>query len=211
MTTATERQILEQEIGRLQDEGYDVFVKPRPPVAPAFLRDFVPDAIALGPRRNIVLEVQNRDSAANPRLREIARLVQEQPGWELRLVWIEPLPGAGPLRVQAKAEISRAIDEVAKLLRDGSPRAAFLLGWAALEASSRAVETETFARPQTPGRLIEILGREGYVGPSMANALRRLSEKRNQLVHGVLDADVTRADVDTVLDVLASLLGKVAA
>lgn len=210
MTTSAQQQILEQAIGRLRDEGYEVFTNPRPPIAPAFLSGFVPDAIALGRDKNIVLEVSEADRTS-PRLKEVAAIVREQPNWELRMLWIDPVAAANALPVQSRPIIDRSIGEIVRLRREGLNQASFLLGWATLEALSRAIETDEFARPQTPGRLVEILGREGYVGPSVANALRRLSEKRNRLVHGVLDAEVTAADVDLLLGVLSGLVERVAA
>src|SRR5215468_3752900 len=55
--TVIEEQVLQREIARLESEGYDVFVQPSAPLVPEFLGDYVPDALATGNGKKIVLEV----------------------------------------------------------------------------------------------------------------------------------------------------------
>jgi uncharacterized protein YutE (UPF0331/DUF86 family) len=62
-----------------------------------------------------------------------------------------------------------------------------------------------FERPQTPGRLVQVLASEGYVTPSEADKLRGLAEKRNKLVHGELRTRISEADVAQMTDILSTL------
>jgi len=43
------RQLIEQLIPRLEAEGYTVYLHPLPEFLPTFMKDYIPDAIALGP------------------------------------------------------------------------------------------------------------------------------------------------------------------
>jgi uncharacterized protein YutE (UPF0331/DUF86 family) len=77
--------------------------------------------------------------------------------------------------------------------------AALLLAWAALEASARANAPETFSRPQSTARLVEVLANEGQITPSEADRLRDISRKRNLLAHGDFQ---TAVSADEVLELL---------
>jgi len=65
---------------------------------------------------------------------------------------------------------------------------------------------DKLVRPQTPGRLVEVLASEGYVTPSETDRLRTVIATRNQIVHGGLQAKVSPKDVRSFLSVLNMLL-----
>ncbi|MBV8924915.1 MAG: hypothetical protein JOZ74_06045 [Bradyrhizobium sp.] len=70
--TDSEEQVLQHEVARLESEGYDVFLQPRAALVPEFLGDHVPDAVATGNGKKIVLEVVRSSNAENDRLKEVA-------------------------------------------------------------------------------------------------------------------------------------------
>lgn len=211
MTSATEREILDHEVERLRAEGYDVFVDPGPSLVPDFLGSYRPDAVAELEGRKIALEVASRTGASQEKLGEVAAIFERHPEWEFRVVWAEPAAGAKPLPVQTKDQIRAAIAEIEKLRSQSHFRPSFLLGWAALEAAARAVAEPRLGRAQTPGRLVQVLGEEGYLTPDETDAMRSLVEKRNHLVHGTLDAPVSGEDVDALVRALEAVTAEIAA
>lgn len=211
MMVSAEREILQREVERLAAEGFDVFLEPGPALAPSFAGGYLPDAIAIGKGRRIALEVSNRSDATEKKLSGVAALFGSHPDWEFRVVWAEPTVVAQRLPVQTKAEIGTAIKEIKKLRDEGYLRPAFLLAWATFEATARAVAHAEFERPQTPGRVVQVLGREGFLTPDEADELRALTQKRNTLVHGGLDADVSAGDVDRMVRALEEIAKEVSA
>jgi len=211
MTSATEREILERELARLSADGYDVFVTPGPSIVPDFLEGYVPDAIAFGKGRKVALEVASANSATTQRLDRIATLFKAHDDWDFRVIWVAPNADVSPLPTQSLNELRSTIAEIERLSRDGLFRPAFLLGWATFEAASRALVSSEFVRPQTPGRLVQVLAREGYLTPEEADSMREFAELRNRLIHGALDAKVGRNAVDGLLKVLQSVTADLAA
>jgi uncharacterized protein YutE (UPF0331/DUF86 family) len=109
------------------------------------------------------------------------------------------------LTLQSRETIAAHLKEVSQLLDAGFVEPAMLLSWAALEAIGRKLMAKELSRPQTPGRLIQILAREGYVTPDEADILRRLAETRNRFIHGVLTVEVSRLQVEAFVGILSSL------
>jgi hypothetical protein len=150
--TGSEQQVLQREVARLEAEGYDVFLQPRAPLVPEFLDDYVPEAVATGHGKKIVLEVAKPSKAGNDKLREVAARFAKQREWEFKLLLVSPTSPGESLPVQTDQAIDNALEEIERLRQDASAlRAAFLLAWATLEAEGRASIERTFDRPQTPG------------------------------------------------------------
>jgi uncharacterized protein YutE (UPF0331/DUF86 family) len=211
MTSTTEREILDHEVERLRAEGYDVYIDPGPSLVPDFLGSYRPDVVAKREDSRIALEVASRTDATQRKLGEVAAIFERHPEWEFRIVWAEPAAGAPRLPVQTKDQIRSAIAEIKKLRGQKHFRASFLLGWSAFEAAARAVAETRFERAQTPGRLVQVLGEEGYLTPNEADAMRSLTEKRNRLVHGTLDAPINGEDVDQLVRALEAVTAEIAA
>lgn len=213
----TEIGILTQVVPELQAQGYDVFVRPTPTVIPSFLGDYQPDAIAIrtaknaASDKNLVIEVSKEASGRQKRLDQVAKLVADHAGWELRIIWISPATTFDAMRVQSAEAIADRIEEVKRLASDGHAAAALLLGWAILEAQARSLETEKFQRPQTSGRLVQTLAANGHLTPDEADTLRPIAYKRNTLAHGDLAEEVSRHDVDELIRILLTLQGLVPA
>jgi hypothetical protein len=211
MTSTTEREILDHEVERLRAEGYDVYVHPGPSLVPDFLGAYLPDAVAIRDDSRVALEIASRTGASQTRLEDVAAIFKRHPEWEFRIIWAEPVVGAPRLPVQTKDEIRAAIQEIKNLRSQRHFRPSFLLGWAAFEAAARAVAEARFERAQTPARLVQVLGEEGYLTPDETDAMRRLAEKRNHLVHGTLDVPVNGEDVDQLLRALEAVTDEIAA
>jgi hypothetical protein len=206
MLDATETEILQQETQELISEGYDVYVHPRRPLVPSFLAGFVPDAIALRQDKNLVIEVSRKSPQAAKKLESLAALLQGRDKWELRVFWVSPDREQKTLGVQDREAIRARIAEVGAVAAAGHPEAAMLVAWGAFEALARAVLTREFERPQTPGRIVQVLAREGYVTPSEADRLRALAAKRNGLIHGELQTQVSAEEMRDFAAILETIL-----
>jgi REase_AHJR-like len=204
--TGSEQQVLQREVARLESEGYDVFLQPRAPLVPEFLGDYVPDAVATGHGKKIVLEVVRSSRLGSEKLREVAARFAKQREWEFKMLLVTPISPGESLPIQSHQAIVGALEEIERLRQDSSAsRAAFLLAWATLEAEGRASIEGKFDRPQTPGRLVQVLSQEGLLTPSEADKMRVLSEKRNRLIHGDLGTEISEDDLGSLILVLRQL------
>ena len=201
----TETEVLQREISRLEADGYDVFVQPRAPHTPAFLGDFIPDAIAIGHGKKFIVQVTRSGQLGDQKLKDLSAKVAAQREWELSVILVAPTSTAASLPLQSAQAIQESIAEITKLRDANAVRAAFLLAWATFEAEARRLMTGQFGRAQTPGRIVQALGQEGYVTPDEADRIRKLADTRNRLVHGELNIALTREDLDQLLQVLAHL------
>jgi uncharacterized protein YutE (UPF0331/DUF86 family) len=203
--TTTENEVLEHEVRRLEAEGYDVFVQPRPPQTPDFLGSFIPDAIAIGKDKKLVIEVKRNSLTADRALKELSARFAEQNEWELRVVLVSPRTAPITLPVQTPQQIEAAIREIKQLRDSGAVRPSFLMAWAALEAEARRLLGDQLGRPQTPGGVVQMLGQEGFLPPDEADAIRKLADVRNRLIHGELTVELSQASLDRLLGALGQL------
>jgi REase_AHJR-like len=209
MPSKTASDIIQQMLPELQAEGFEVFVKPTDALLPTFMKGrtgFTPDAIARRNDKNVAIIVRKSKVAAAPSIAFATTLVRDQPGWELRVVFLDSDANELPVPIETEAAVSDRIAEVRSLMEKGYLQPAFLLGWAILEAAARAVAYEKLQWPQSSGRLVQVLAGEGHLTPSEADRLRELAKKRNQLSHGQLQVQVSAAemlDFVTILDELS--------
>ncbi len=202
---AREDQLLEDVASNLRAEGYDVVIRPHRGVLPAFMAAAMPDAIALGKSKNFAIVVVE-PATSRLRIEQLSSVLKGVPEWELRVYSIKPGEGENSLASTPMQAIVAGLDTVRQLSSMGMPGPALLMAWATFESLARSREPSVFARPQTPGRLIEILAGEGHVTPTEADLLRRLAALRNRLVHGDLEIAVSGADVQKFVDVLGALI-----
>jgi hypothetical protein len=210
MSTQTEAEVLRQLLPELEAQGYEVYLHPDRRLLPSFSKSYIPDAVALRSDKNIAIEVTRQSRDASKKLARITKLFEGQPKWELRIVWLEPASSQRDLEIQPLAAIAKRITEVQELLDKGSSEGSLLLAWAIFEALARAILPDQFQRPQTPGRLVEILARQGYITPSEADLLRVLAEKRNKLAHGELQTRASKAELGAFTKTLDSLARELA-
>jgi hypothetical protein len=202
---ASEAEVLRGMIPELVAEGYEVFVNPRPPLAPAFLGDLRPDAIAIRRDKKLVVEIISIPSA-DKKLERLRTALKDQPDWELKVVVLSPATAPDVLQVQTPDVIKQRIAEMQELVAGKHFGPALLLGWAAFEASGRKLLSVEFRKPQTPRRLVSVLASEGYLTPSEADRSRRLADKRNAFVHGELEEEIGAEDVQQLIVILETML-----
>jgi uncharacterized protein YutE (UPF0331/DUF86 family) len=199
-----EAQVLERITPELEAEGYSVYVRPSVQLLPAFLQNYSPDAIALGRPKNLAIEIVSENPHSKGKIERIKKQFEGVNDWELRVYYVRPTDDTGvevPTR-EATAETLRIAET---LLQRGEVKPALLMAWAALEALGRSLLPQHFSRPQTPGRLVEVLASEGYVKPTQADVLRRLVAPRNTLIHGGLGVEINSAELTEFLAIEKSL------
>jgi len=182
---------------RYEERGYAFFKYPPKEVLPAFLRNIRPDAIALGPDDNVVIEIRlgNETGAA-----KIAQLLKEHAKWRLDLVSAGEPDIADPvLASPSQGLVNYAVAQSRSLEEKGFAEAAFLIAWSALEAAARLQDTKNRHRSRTAQGLIEFLEREGLIDYETANALKPLAHLRNRLVHGDFEAKVPQGAQPLIL------------
>lgn len=189
------------------EQGYRVIRHPSPSQVPKFLGHFQPDALAVGRQPNLVVEVLRKGSRnADEKVRRLKSLVEGQPEWRLEIIY------SGEVESEV---VSTSADSISELLVNArklcleEPRASLLLTWAALEALARRLDPKNASRPQSPGRVIELLAGAGHIAPSEAEAMRAGANLRNRLIHGDLSIHPAAVDVQRLITIAENLLTKV--
>jgi uncharacterized protein YutE (UPF0331/DUF86 family) len=106
---------------------------------------------------------------------------------------------------QTPQQIEAAIREIRQLRDSGALRPSFLMAWAALEAEARRLLGDRLGRPQSPGRVAQMLGQEGFLPPDDADSIRTLADVRNRLIHGELTIQLSQENLDKLLQILIQL------
>jgi uncharacterized protein YutE (UPF0331/DUF86 family) len=200
-----ENVVLERLVPDLKSQGYDVFVHPNRQMVPPFLGAYLPDVIALRDDKNLVIEIKQGSSRAEKALEDLTKRFEGQSRWEFRIVWVNRDDDRRRLTLQSSETISSRLTEVRRLLDGEFTESALLMCWAILEAIGRRLLSDEFARPQSPARLVEILATKGLVTPDEGDALRRIADERNRVIHGELTTNIDHSVVETFLAVLTSL------
>jgi ribosomal protein L29 len=196
-------ELLDVEKRRLEERGYTVY-RGRQELVPPPLKPFVPDAIAIGREPNYLIELVREGPGETDRLQTVRRQLAQVPGWEL-LVILDRGGRAPELRQASQEELDKAISSARHVLASGETAPAMLLTWGVLEALSRRMLPDEFGRPQTPGRLIQILASGGHVDTASEHVLRRLAKARNAIIHGELSAHVEPQEAERFLDLVSRL------
>ncbi|WP_035201412.1 HepT-like ribonuclease domain-containing protein [Agrobacterium tumefaciens] len=206
--TEFERKALEKLRDQYEAKGFEFVMRPGKELTPPFLGSYQPDAIASKDNSKIAIEVKQQYSPAAERsLSQIRKLFEGHPEWEFVISYGGNDPQATVVMPQAsQALIARRLLEVEALSEQGNYRAAFVLGWALLEASLHRLQGEEGKRPRAPGTVVETLASLGYVTPETERRLRPLIALRNRIVHGDLEIEPTGDDVSAILDALGQAL-----
>lgn len=204
---ATENEVLQRMLPELEAQGYEVFLHPKYPIVPGFLGNFTPDALARRSDSNIVIEVLRESPSSSDKIDKLRQLLKDQEGWELRIVWISPTTSISAPEIQPLESIHSRLAEMRGLIRGNHLAAALLIGWATFEALGRLLSWESLKFPQTSGRLVETLAAEGYLTPDEAEEVRVLAKKRNELVHGGLQTELTERELSRFTDLLTTVAG----
>src|SRR3954465_2370643 len=112
--TSPERQRARAIAEEYRSRGYEVFEAPSAEQLPDFLSGYQPDLLIRKGNEAIVVEVKSRSSLAkDPRIRDLARLLQTKPNWNFELVVVgeegnlNSLEGARPFE---REDILRRIE-----------------------------------------------------------------------------------------------------
>jgi hypothetical protein len=162
---SSEAEVIESLLPRYRAEGFDVYVNPSPSILPPFMQAYRPDAVALRKDRKIAIEVVGSTARSEEKIRTLQSLFANQKDWELRVFYASPVASNKLLEVASIPSINESIQRVIDLKETGHLLPALVMAWATFEAVGRALLPEQFRRPQTPARLVEVLGSEGYITP----------------------------------------------
>lgn len=210
-TPSREAELVERLRRSYVSRGYDFIVEPVGADAPSFLANTVPDAIALSPNDNVVLEIKS-SRASNSKIELVKFLAKEVPkhkGWRFELV-IDDESGLNSDRNAdpTLSGIKFEIDKVENLLNANDLKLGIVAGWATLEALSRKLVFSE--RANTPSRykprsVIEGLVSDGFVDDDDGSRLLEISQIRNQLVHGFTQIEIDPEDLKFLLAILKQM------
>ncbi len=180
-------------------KGYEVLLE----ASLDFFPDLSADLLVRKGDEVKVIEVKSRPSlAANPKIIELARIVDSKPGWSFELLLVgEPEKVDTPegARSFSGENIVQRIKEAEKSLEAGMPEAAFLLAWSAFEAATRELVSEqgvSNAGITSPSYVLDQAIFQGVISRDEYNALTRMKKYRNAIVHG-FSTDDFNSDVAT--------------
>jgi uncharacterized protein YutE (UPF0331/DUF86 family) len=205
MTEDREAAVLESLRPNYEADGFEVFIHPSPSILPPFMQSYRPDAVALSPYKKIAIELVSSADASTRKVTDLESLFAPHQDWELRVVYLASDRSEEGPDVASLAVIEDSIKRVADLDRQGHRLPALIMAWAALEAIGRALLPERLKRPQTPGRLVEVLASDGYVTPEEADTLRAAISIRNAAVHGSPGPVVDEGLVERFISILKTL------
>ena len=150
-----------------------------------------------------VVEVRTQSSlAAAEQLDEVARVINDTPGWSFELHLLgdadqSPVPAVS--QDFAETDIIQHLRTAEQLYSDGFVEAAFMTAWAATEAATRILvgaRGVSIESVKSPGYLLNQAAFHNAIHPEEYDHLRELSTYRNAVVHGLqapgLKADMVR-------------------
>lgn len=193
-----------------QARGFEVQVEPR---SFAGLEDvfryYQPDMIATKGNEKFAIEVKSKGVKSNPsaeqNLERVRSLFQRHPDWKFQVVYYgqaqDELPKLALYQLQSELQ---AVDNIGSV----DTRLALIKLWSLAEALVRHIYPDHTQRPQSPGRLVELLAGRGDILPGQAAQLREMAAKRNKFVHGDLTVSVTAQEVADMKAILSGLLSE---
>ena len=202
-TTGPEYLLLRKKAEELRSKGYEVSLETPLDILPGFRADLV----ARKGDEVKVVEVKTRTAlGAMPEIGELARRIDEKDGWSFGLVLVgepEKLDVPDSVSPCAAANALQRIEQAENALVSGTPEAALLLAWAAIEAAARtALTTEgvTDKRVVTGSGVLHQTVFYGIVSRDEHERLKRLQAYRNAVAHGLDVEDFDEGVVREVID-----------
>lgn len=195
-----------------RNKGYEVIEKPAPEQLPDFLVGYQPDLLARKGDEGIVVAVRARSSLAkDPRVRELAQLLQTKPHWNFELVVVgegEHLKVPEGARAFERGDILQGIEAAERLAALGFSEAALVLAWSTVEATVRLLTEEegiVLERLSSPSILKQavsngVISRNDYRFPEKA------MKYRTALVHGFKPLDLDPSLVGELISTTKRLL-----
>jgi uncharacterized protein YutE (UPF0331/DUF86 family) len=213
-TTNTERERVLQLDHEYRDEGYEVLLEPRLEDLPGFLGKYRPDIIASKGAESVVIEIKSRsalNSSSHQYLRNLAQLVEQQPGWRFELIITNPEDTAYSRQVEEsfqQSEIESRI-QIARQLATQHVESAFLYSWSLVEATLRLIiQTEGLNSQRfSPLYLVKELVSEGMISKSEYQLLMNAISLRNAIIHGFKTTQqLTEVYVYELIEIMEQLL-----
>jgi hypothetical protein len=188
---------------RWRDRGYTLVREPSQEQLPDFLKGFHPDAIAIGQKPSLVIEVvRKRGNGTESKIQKLHELFEGGLDWRLEVVYLSQ--DEDILAEVGHSKIADAIDQ-ARLVCETNPGAGLLWAWATLEAITRKLEPELAARQLTGSSMVDVLVSNGHVSQFDGKKLWDLGRKRNLLAHGQVDSGPKAGDVGFLLALMEKL------
>jgi hypothetical protein len=189
-------------------KGYTLVREPSQDELPGFLKGFHPDAIAVGVKPSLAIEVVGgQGAAAEDKIRRLRAAFEGRDDWRLEVVYVGP--DGAPLAPASRTEVLATLRR-AKVLADSEPAAAFLMGWATLEAIARILQPEPASRSLAALTVVDLLVAYGHVTQEEGLKLRRLAVERNRLAHGQIDFAPARDDIRDLCELGERLIAEAA-
>ncbi len=199
-----ERVALDEFAPRWIKRGYTLIREPTLDQLPKFLQSLRPNAIAIGVKPSLWIEVlSKRGDAALTRLKQLQGAFDGQEDWRLEVVLAES-DDLAPKSASA-GEIQKSLEQV-DALADSQPGAALLMAWATLEAIARRLQSELAVRSLSAASLIDLLISNGLAEQTDGPRLRQLGKMRNQIAHGQFDTQPSRGDIRYLMALSRSML-----
>ncbi len=178
-----------------------------------FFPDFQADLLVRKGDEVKVIEVKSRPSlAADPRISELAQLIDSKPGWSFELVLVgEPEKVDSPEGARAfeGEAIVQRLEQAGRALEGGMPEAAFLLAWSACEAATReliAGEGISDRRITSPRFVLDQAVFRGVISREEYNNLVALLKYRNAIVHGFDPGDFSVGLVPGLIETVRHII-----
>lgn len=193
-------------------KGYEVIEAPSTEQLPDFLSGYQPDLIVRKGDEAIIVEVKTRSSLATyPQIRELAQMLEGEPGWTFELVAVsegERLIAPEGARPFGREDILENTAEVERLIDAGFTKASFLMAWSALEAAVRMVTEEegTLLGGLTPTHIVNQAVVNGVISRDDYDLLTDAMKYRNALVHGYKVTGFDPALVTALIGITKGLL-----
>ena len=193
----------------LAAKGYRMIRSPGVRDLPPFLAGRRPDAIAVGRKPCLLIEVFGKDGpAALKKVKDLRSLLKGQEDWDLNVYYFSSMePAVAPVSEATAAGAAAAARNVVET----EPRAALLFAWSILEAAARVRMDAANHRPLNPHVLVNLLVGEGYVDQDTGARLFRMAKVRSQVAHGQIDIAPRAEDVHFLLAVAEDVSGNLQA
>ncbi len=203
--THTESIFVQKTAEEYRNRGYEVLEE----VSLDFLPGFKADLIARNADEVKIIEVKARRSlAANPKITELARIIESKPGWSFELLLVdepEQLHSPDSVRPFKNADILMRADQAEELLELGYPEAAFTLAWSAYEATAReliATERESDTDIFTSSYVFDQAVFQGLISREEYSTLTEMRKYRNAIVHGYIADDFSGELVTELIEAI---------
>ncbi len=208
-----EREELLKIAEQYRNQGYEVSIHPSVENLPDFLKNYRPDLVVRRKNEAAVIEVKSRsslDSSSRQYLRHLAQIIEENPGWQFKLVMRNPEEFTYLSQAESSLQapdIQSQLQVVKKLAID-HPESALLYSWSLVEATLRLVaehEGLTLERVDPP-YLVKHLATEGVISRSQYQLLMNVFSLRNAIAHGFKTTQLKQESLHDLINTTEQLL-----